>query len=95
MFREVPDALSAADLDGAVTACGEAIEEIRAEGDGVAYLGTEVLLGDDQRIGARVGCFEGENRVQIEEPKERAGVPFTGTYRRGTPIPGEREKQRV
>ena len=95
VYREFPDGLSTEDLEGAVAACGETIEEMRSEGADVAYLGTEVLLDDEETIGGTVCCFDGESREQIEELNERAGVPFVRTYRRGTPIAGEREKQRA
>lgn len=93
VYREFPDGLSADDLDGAVEACGETIEEMRAEGADVAYLGTEVLLDDDERIVGTVCCFDGESSTQIEELNERAGVPFVRTYRRGSPIAGEKPKR--
>lgn len=93
VYREFPDGLSAADLDGAVAACGDAINAMRAEGAEVAYLGTEVLLDDQETIMGTVCCFEGESTTQIKELNERAGVPFVKTYRRGTPIAGERPKQ--
>jgi predicted RNase H-like HicB family nuclease len=93
VYRSFPDGLSAAELDGAVSACGETIEEMRAEGADVSYLGTEVLMDDSETIVGTMCCFDGESSAQIEELNERAGVPFVETYRRGSPIAGEREKR--
>lgn len=92
VFRRFDDGLSRDELDGAVQACGEAIEDMRAEGADVRYLGSEVLLDDDGDITATVCCFDGESREQIETVNERAGVPFATTYRRGVPVEGEAPK---
>lgn len=93
VLRQFEDGLTREELDGAVEACGEVIEELRAEGDDVQYLGSEVLLDDsDGTITATVCCFDGKSREQIEEVNERAGLPFVTAYRRGSPVEGEAPK---
>lgn len=93
VYREFPDGLSAEQLDGAVSTCGETVEEMRSEGADVSYLGTEVLMDDSETIVGTMCCFGGESSARIEELNERAGVPFVETCRRGSPIAGEREKR--
>lgn len=88
VYREFERGLTREELDGAVEACGETIEEMRAEGEDVSYLGSEVLLDDDGAIVGTMCCFDGESREQIEDLNERADVPFVTTYRRGTPVEG-------
>lgn len=92
VYRAFDGGLTEAELHGAVAACGEAIEALRAEGEHVRYLGSEVLLDDEDTIVGTMCCFDGESREQIEALNERAGVPFVTTYRRGTPVEGEAPK---
>lgn len=88
VYREFENGIPEAELEGAVEACGETIEEMRGEGAEVSYLGSEVLLNDDGAIVGTMCCFDGESREQIEELNHRAGVPFSTTYQRGTPVKG-------
>lgn len=92
VLRQFERGLSRAELDGAVEACGEAIEEMRAEGADLSYLGSEVLVDDEGSITGTVCCFDGESRQQIEEVNDRAGLPFETVYRRGAPVKGEAPK---
>lgn len=92
VYREFDGGLSQDQLRGAVEACGDAIEECRAEGQQVGYLGSEVLLNEAGTIVGTMCCFDGESREQIEQLNERAGVPFVTTYRRGTPVEGAEPK---
>jgi hypothetical protein len=93
VYRSFPDGLSEEELDGAVEACGETIEEMRAEGADVSYLVTEVPMDDSETIVGTMCCFDGESSAQVEELNERVGVPFVETYRRGSPIAGVRAKR--
>lgn len=92
VFRQFEGGLTREELDGAVGACGQAIEEMRGEGADLTYLGSEVLLDDEGAITGSVCCFDGESREQVEAVNDRAGVPYTTTYRRGVPVEGEARK---
>lgn len=92
VYRAFDDGLTREELAGAVEKCGEAIENLRTEGEDVSYLGSEVLLDDEETIVGTMCCFDASSREIVEELNERAGVPFTRTYRRGTPVEGERSK---
>jgi hypothetical protein len=92
VFRQFEEGLSRDELDNAVGACGQAIAEMRAEGADLTYLGSEVLLDDEGAITGSVCCFDGESREQVETVNDRAGIPYTTTYRRGVPVEGEAPK---
>ena len=69
--RYLPD-LSRSQLLSGLSRLTPAIEELRAEGSAVRYLGSTIVLGDD----ACFCQFEGFSEAVVAEANRRAALPF-------------------
>lgn len=89
ILRELNDPVSRDDLDDAVEASGDALEELRAEGADIRWESSEVLRNENDGIVGTFCHYEAESEDVIEEHGERAGLPVTNITRRGEPLEGE------
>lgn len=88
ILRELDEPITQADLDDAVDASGNALEELRDEGVDIQWESSEVLENEDGIVGTFCR-YQAESEDAIREHAERAGLPATKITRRGSPLEGE------
>lgn len=86
VLREFGSGITQAELDSAVERSGEGIEAMREDGHAISYLGSEVFVDDEGTIMATLCRYDAGSETEVREHSERAELPVTGVFRRGTPV---------
>jgi len=88
ILRELDEAITREQLDEAVEASGNALNELREEGVDIEWVDSEVLTDDDGVVGTFCH-YRAESEDAVREHADRAGLPATKVTRRGSPLEGE------
>lgn len=88
VLREFETGLSETDLAGAVERSSDAIEEMRAEGVEISYLGSEVFTDEDGLAWATMCRYDADSDTTVREHSERADLPVSNVFLRGTRLAG-------
>jgi hypothetical protein len=89
ILRELDEPITEAQLDDAVAASGDALEQLREEGVDIEWVDSEVLADDDGGIVGTFCHYRAESEDAVEEHADRAGLPATRVTRRADPLDGE------
>lgn len=89
ILRELPEPITAEELDAAAEASGETLSKLRGEGVGIEWVDSEVLTDDDGGIVGTFCHYRAESEDAVREHADRAGLPATKVTRRGEPLAGE------
>lgn len=87
-FRAFESSITERDLDEAVERSNEATEWMREHGNTISYLGSDVFMNEDGEIAGTVCHYDAESEDVVREHSERADLPITSVFIRGTAIPG-------
>ena len=88
VLREFETAITNEQLEQAVESSGEAIEEIRASGEPMSYLGSQTFLKEDGSIGATMCRYDANSEAAVREHSERAGLAVSDVFAVGPPHAG-------
>lgn len=89
ILRELDEPLPPQAMEEAGEQSGQAIEELRAEGVGIQWIKSEVMMDDDGNVTGTFCHYQAEDKDAIREHADRAGLPATRIDRRGQPVEGE------
>lgn len=86
VLREFGSGITQGELDQAVERSAGAIESMREEGHVISYLGSEVYTDESGAITATMCRYDAESEADVREQSERAELPVSGVFLRGSPV---------
>jgi len=89
ILRELDDPITREQLDDAVDASSDALEELRSEGVDIEWEDSEVLADEAGRVTGTFCHYRAEDESVVREHADRAGLPATMISRRDEPLEGE------
>ena len=89
ILRELDEAITQEQLDEAVEASGNTLQELREEGVDIEWVDSEVMTDDDGGIVGTFCHYRAESEDAVQEHVDRAGLPATKVTQRGSPLEGE------
>ncbi|PSQ32584.1 DUF4242 domain-containing protein [Halobacteriales archaeon SW_10_68_16] len=89
ILRELDEAITQEQLDEAVEASGNTLQELREEGVDIEWVDSEVMTDDDGGIVGTFCHYRAESEDAVQEHADRAGLPATKVTQRGSPLEGE------
>jgi len=89
ILRSLKEPVTKEELEAAGEQSGEALQELRDEGVGIRWVGSEVLTDEEEMVTGTFCHYQAETEDAVREHAQRAGLPATRVDRRGEPLDGE------
>lgn len=88
VLREFDTGATRAELDQAVDRSRAAVEEMRGEGIGIAYIGSQVFDGEDGLAQATMCRYDAPSEADVRDHSKRAELPLSSVFVTGVPLDG-------
>ncbi len=89
ILRSLDEPITEDELEDAAAQSGDVLQELRAEGNEIRWIESEIMTNEDGKITGTFCQYRAEEKELIHEHADRAGLPATRVDRRGEPLEGE------